>query len=200
MRLGLGLATFVILALAAPAQATLPIGPQFRVSQMGPDGDTSFGTRFPAVAYNSQANQYLVVWVGSNTTAFEREIWGRLVDARGNPLGGNLRISDMGPDGDTNFGADDPAVTYNPLANEYLVVWGGDDGTPPLVDNEAEIFGQRLSAAGAEVGANDFRLSDMGPDGSANADAENPAVTYNPLANEYLVVWQADDGTAPPSR
>src|SRR3989337_153711 len=79
----------------------------------------------------------------------------------------DFRMSDMGPDGNTNFAANFPGIAYNSTNNEYLVVWVGDDTTSPLVDNEFEVFGQRLNAAtGAEVGANDFRISDMGPDGS----------------------------------
>ena len=59
-----------------------------------------------------------------------------------------------------------------------------------LVDNEFEIFGQRLSAAGGEVGANDFRISDMGPDGNGSFAVLNPAIAYNSQPNEYLVVWR----------
>jgi len=192
----LGLLSLAVLV-GTPAQAMLPIGPQFRVSQMGPDGNTTFGAFSAAIAYNPQANQFLVVWSGADTTVGEREIWGRLVDTAGNPLGGNFRISDMGPDGDANYDAFNPAVTYNAQANEYLVVWSGDDNTAPLVEAEFEIFGQRLSASGTEVGTNDSRLSDMGPDGNVSYGAFNPAVTYNAQANEYLVVWSGDDNTAP---
>jgi Ca2+-binding RTX toxin-like protein len=193
----LGLLSLAAVLLGTPAQAMLPIGPQFRVSQMGPDGNTTFGAFSAAIAYNPQANQFLVVWSGADTTVGEREIWGRLVDTAGNPLGGNFRISDMGPDGDANYDAFNPAVTYNAQANEYLVVWSGDDNTAPLVEAEFEIFGQRLSASGTEVGTNDSRLSDMGPDGNVSYGAFNPAVTYNAQANEYLVVWSGDDNTAP---
>jgi hypothetical protein len=77
-------------------------------------------------------------------------------------------------------------------------VWQSDDDTAPLVDGESEIFGQRLNAAtGAEVGDNDFRLSDMGPDGSTSFGAFNPAISYNSANNECLVVWSGDDDTAP---
>src|SRR5262249_56936040 len=87
---------------------------------------------------------------------------------------------------------------YNPTNNEYLVVWSGDDNTGTLVDDETEIFGRRLDAAtGAEVRANDFRISHMGPDGDPNFRAGHPAVAYNPTNNEYLVVWDGDDNTAP---
>jgi len=193
----LGLLSLVAVLVGAPAQATLPIGAQFRVSQMGPDGNSNFAALDPAVAYNSQTNQYLVVWWGTDTTPGEAEVWGRLADAAGNLLGGKFRISDMGSDGDANYDAAEPAVTYNAQANEYLVVWQGDDNTVPLANDEFEIYGQRLSAAGTEVGTNDFRLSDMGPDGDANYDAAEPGVTYNGQANEYLVVWDGDDNTAP---
>ena len=89
----------------------------------------------------------------------------------------DLRISDMGPDGNVNFGTFTPAVAYNSLDDEYLVVWRGDDNTAPLVANEFEVFGQRIDAAtGAEVGVNDFRISDMGPDGNPSFGADIPAV------------------------
>ena len=64
-------------------------------------------------------------------------------------------ISDMGVTSSVAFAAFDPDVSYNPTENEYLVVWVGDD----LVNDEFEIFGQRINAStGAEVGTNDFRL------------------------------------------
>lgn len=46
-----------------------------------------------------------------------------------------------------------------------------------------------------EIGANDFRLSDMGPDGSGDFGAFDPALAYNSLNNEYLGVWEGDDAT-----
>jgi len=178
------------------------LGPNFRISDMGPDGNAAYDAYDPAVAYNSQANEYLVVWYGDDDTAplvdGEFEIFGQRLDAGGAQVGTNdFRISDVGPDGNTGCGATNPAVAYNSTANEYLVVWSGDDTTPPLADNEWEVFGQRLDASGTQVGANDFRLSDMGPDGSASHDAYAPAVAYNSTNNEYLVVWEGDDGTAP---
>ncbi len=43
-----------------------------------------------------------------------------------------------------------------------------------------------------EVGANDFRISDMGIDGQGNT-ARKAAVAYNPTRQEYLVVWEGND-------
>ena len=45
-----------------------------------------------------------------------------------------------------------PDVAYNPASGEYLVAWQGDDDTAPLVDNEQEIFVQRLSTTLAKIG------------------------------------------------
>ena len=108
----------------------------------------------------------------------------------------DFRISDMGPDGNAAFDGFTPAVAYNSTNNEYLVVWQGDDNTSPLVDNENEIFGQRITAAtGAEIGVNDFRISDMGADGNTVFAAAVPNAIFNNTNNESLVVWRGDDTT-----
>ena len=178
------------------------IGGDFRLSDVGPDGDTHYEAVDPAVAYNSTDNQYLVVWSGDDDTAplvnGEQEIFGQRVNgATGAEIGGDLRLSDMGPDGDVGYVAAGPAVTYNSMNNQYLVVWSGDDDTFPLVNDEFEVFGQRVEAAtGAEIGG-DFRLSDMGPNGNTSYGAGGPAVAYNSTDNQYLVVWGGDDNTAP---
>ena len=61
-------------------------------------------------------------------------------------IGANdFRISDMG--GDTLSDALRPAAAYNPISDEYLVVWEGDDLPGAPVDNENEIYGQRVAGA-----------------------------------------------------
>ncbi|VAW52730.1 hypothetical protein MNBD_GAMMA06-802 [hydrothermal vent metagenome] len=162
----------------------------FRISNTaGPVVDDLNATN-PAISYNATNNEYLVVWRGGSV---EFEIHGQRINAaNGAERGTNdFRLSDMGQvDGEGFFSADDPAVSYNAMENEYLVVWAGDD----VVGNEREIYGQRINAAtGAEIGENDFRLSDMGPDNDSNFDANDPDVSYNASNNEYLVIWRGDD-------
>ncbi len=157
----------------------------FRISDMGPDGDGDYDAYDPAVAYNTKNNEYLVVWWGDDNTApfveGESEIFGQRINAAtGAEVGSDFRISDMGPDGNTFYDAFSPAVAYNSTNNEYLVVWEGEDNTGLLVEQESEIFGQRINAAtGAEVGS-DFRISDMGGTGNINFDARAPAVATTP--------------------
>jgi uncharacterized repeat protein (TIGR01451 family) len=184
------------------------IGGDFRISDMGPDGNGNYDGQYVRAAWNSTNNEFLVVWQGDDDTAplvdNEFEVFGqRLNGATGAEVGTNdFRISDMGPDGNTSYVAagfsNPPAVAYNAGENEYLVIWYGDDDTAPLVDNEFEIFGQRLNAAtGAEVGDNDFRISDVGIDSNTSYRAANNSVAYDALHHEYLVVWHADEFRPP---
>ncbi len=173
-----------------------------RMTHMGPDLDRNFDARESDIAFNSTNNEYLVVWEGTDQrtglAAGESEIYGQRVDAASGALLGEVafRISFLGPDGTANFDARNPVVAYNPLHNEYLVTWSGDDDSSPLVEGEFEIFGQRINAAsGSLVGPQNFRISDMGPDGNRNYDATDPAVSYNVQDDLYLVVWRGEDGT-----
>ena len=173
----------------------------FRISDMGPDGDVSFMAFDPAVAYNNTDNQYLVVWHGEDDTAplvdGEGEIFGQLLNADGTEIGGDLRISNMGADGNTAIDANSAAVAYNTMDNEYMVVWRSDNDAAPLVAGEDEVYGQRLTAAGSQVGPTDFRISDMGDDGNIGLDANDPDIIYvrddTSLTNLYWVTWHGDD-------
>jgi hypothetical protein len=192
------------IALSSAALGVLTADPPVRLSSMGPDGAATFWARFPAVAYNPDRDQYLLVWHGEGTTDEEFEIYGRLLDATGAPAGAQFQISRIGTDGDPLSDAFEAAVSYNAEAKEYLVVWRGDVNPAPgaplgaLADNEYEVYGQRLADTGKEIGADDFRISDMGAaDGDSNFDAFEPAVAYDSASNQYLVVWRGDDDAAP---
>jgi hypothetical protein len=178
------------------------IGPNdFRISDMGQNDDPEFDAREAAVAFNRVNHEFLVAWRGEDDTGDlvfdEFEIFCQRIDAAtGAELGFNdVRISDMGAtDGDTDFNAHSPAVAHNPANNEYLVVWRADDDSKGLADNEFEVYGQRLDGAtGAEIGVNDFRISDMGPDGDPAFSAKEPWIDYSDADNEYLVAWEGTD-------
>lgn len=171
------------------------IGAAFFISETGPLGDPDYDAETPAVVYNSAEAEYFVVWSGDETTDGEAEIWGARVSGNGVLLQNDIRISDMGPDGDPTYDALSPAIAYDPVANEYLVVWTGDDDTGALVEDEFDIYVQRLDAQGSPIGTKDFRISSMGPDGDPAYDALAPAVAYNSRDDHYLVAWAGDDDT-----
>ena len=202
-----GDATRIVVDGAALARAAYPVtvdpeigANDFRISEQGVDGDPAFAANDPAVAYNPDLDEYLVVWSGDDSALAddELEIYGqRIAAASGVLVGGRIRISAMGPDGDPAYDASRPAVAYNPLAGEYLVVWQGDDDAPPLVDDETEIFGRRISGAGLLLGADHVRISSMGTDGvgSGGGDAFAPAVACDTATGGYLVVWHGDQAS-----
>ena len=162
----------------------------FRISNQGPPGSGSYQALSPSVAWNSIENQFLVVWIGDHTAASEDEIFGQLVNGSSDSLvGAAVKISTMGIDGVTTIDAAGPDVTYNAAENEYFVVWSGDD----ILNGDNEIYGQRISNVGLEIGVDDIRISDVGPDTNATYQGHDPAVTWNSTENEYLVVWDADE-------
>jgi len=207
----LGLVGMALLFAAAPlrgfparrAGVAEPPAPQgtvafndFRISQMGTDGDVGSAGQLAAVAYNGTDGEYLVVWQGLHLG--ETEIYGQRLDAEGQEIGSDdFRISQMGTDGDTDFTADTPAVAYNSTNNEYLVVWAGTramlEPSSGFFAPDVEVFGQRINAStGALIGGN-FQISDMGPDNSAGYHATRPDVAPNSVDNEYLVVFEGED-------
>lgn len=182
--------------------AGTPQGGEFRISDMGPDGDAAYIGVQPDVTYNARQDEYLVVWEGEDDTAplvdDEREIFAQRVSAAGAEVGANdVRISSMGPDSDPSFDAENPSVAFDITTGQYLVAWYGDDDRAPLVVDENEIFVQRLDATGAEIGADDRRISDMGVNGLTTSGASDPDVAFDEGGNAFLVVWEGDDGTAP---
>ncbi|MCP4407069.1 MAG: hypothetical protein GY807_04785 [Gammaproteobacteria bacterium] len=185
-----------------------------RISSMGGAANLTFIGRFPDVAYNTIDQEYLVVWEGDDTGADDEfEIFGTILNADGSEKVATYKISEMGfaDSTDADFGVrhdgtpgptedTGPAVVYNAINNEYLVVWEADDDENSLIDNEYEIYGQRLAGGtGAAVdGDSDFRISDMGTtDGSTAFTATYPAVAFDSTADVYLTVWHGDDDTAP---
>jgi hypothetical protein len=150
------------------------LGSNFRVVGKGATTEDSDA----AVVWNGTSNQYLIVWEDDRRVATRgQDLYGRLLAADGTPDGGDFRIS--GPGATALEG--DPAVSWSGTANEYLVAWI--DGRN-LATRNRDIYGQRLSATGAAVGAN-FRISGPG----ATTAEDYPAVAWDDLHDQYLVVW-----------
>ena len=165
-------------------------GSDFRISNMGLNTDV-YGANSPAVAFNPAAGEYLVVWDGDHTSPGDNEfeIFGQLIAASGAELGSDFQISEMGPVPSTALGAAAASVAYDPVSQQFLVVWTGAD----VVQGDAEVWGQRISSAGAAVGRSDYRISEVAgpaPDYQAgNADVATGGTS------QMLVLWRATSQT-----
>lgn len=168
-----------------------------RLSSVGPDLMTNRAAENPDVAFDpafgNGTGRFLVVFSGDYDANNATDIFGQFVNPDGSEGGADFRISDMGDDpNSTTFGAALPKVVFNPTEGEFLVVWTGTDNVPGA--GLGEIFGQRIDAAsGADVGTNDFQISDVGPIGETTQRAISPDVDWNAATNTYAVSYTGDD-------
>jgi hypothetical protein len=163
----------------------------FLISQVGglpPDPWTRYpavDARSPTVAYNETDNQYLVVFEADNffqtVDSWRPDIHGQLLAADGSEIGpDDFRVSQK-LEGQAQ---QSPSVAYSPEAGEYLVTWETDT-----------IRGQRLTAAGSEVGADDFAISE--DDAALDLPSGgSPSTVYEPGTGEYRVVWSGAANSA----
>lgn len=165
------------------------IGGLFRISNNGLDADFMKQSTDPAVAYDPDQDQYLVVFESNVQANGEVEIYGQRISGKGKQLGGDFRISVTGPDGDPARDADVPAIAYNPQAHNFLVTWRADALT---TDNDREIFARRVSRLGNLQGSAQ-RISETGPEGDATRGARNAQIAYDSKLSRYLVAWEGDD-------
>jgi hypothetical protein len=153
----------VLLAALLTANAGSPIGSRFVIRNDGSATEVE-----PAVAYNSQRQEYLVVW--HNEWPANKDIYGQRVARDGGLAGPWFAIS---PTGGTRY---NPDMAYNSGHDEYLAVW--EDGL--------DVQGQIVGATGLLSGGAITVCS-----GYAGLDAcSNPAVAYSSTSDRYLATWQ----------
>ena len=160
---GLGL-----LELDAASAAGNPIGANFPISDV-----PSLDAQHASVAYNSQRDEYLVVW--ANDRPVNDEIVGQRVAKDGTLLGPAFFIA-AGPTGDRL----NPDVAYNSQRDEYAVVWEG----------EGHIQAQRVPGLGGTEGS-EWTIAL----GSNSVHYDQPAVAYAFTKDRYVVVFRHLDVT-----
>ena len=165
---------------------TIPIRQEGPVGSGSPIGNSWFpiswinnesshhNEEFPAVAYNSLQQEYLVVWEQADG-AGNRAVYGRRLSKDGALVSSWFRIS---PAGGVNH---QTAVAYDSAHNNYLVVYEVDG---------LGVMGQRLGGYGGYVGV-EFQISPLA-DGSNSF--HEPAVAYSTNSDQYLVAWQTQSG------
>ncbi len=168
------------------------IGPSFLISSSGP-ADTDH--RQPAVAFSPAHSQYLVIWSSDAANPGAYEIVGQVINPDGQLVGPTNRYSDMGSiDTDPAFDAVTPDLAFHPFLNEFVVVWAADDDPGALSDGRFEVYGQLVDGStGAELGANDFRITYSLADDKGN-DVLEPSVAVHPSSDRWFVAFEGDLG------
>jgi hypothetical protein len=127
----------------------------------------------PAVAYNSQHGEYLVVW---HTEEQDSDVYAQRVSVSGALRGGTIAVSVA------NLVQQRPRLAYNSQRDEYLIVW--QDGTGEVdLSGYNHIRGQRLSWDGNLLGG-------AIPICDATPWQLEPDIAYNSHDDRYLVVWR----------
>jgi hypothetical protein len=162
----------VLLAVGASAVgAGGPVGSGFLINAETDD------QVFPAIAYNPERQEYLVVWNHDRPHPQDDDIYAQRVAWNGRLVGPRFAVT--GPGAQCRY----PDVVYNPTQKQYLVVWEEYDGT------RFRIQGQRLTDTGQLVTP---RIPISDPDSQG---CYRPAVAYALVADRYLVVWNTSQTT-----
>lgn len=147
-----------------------PIGSWFPISSQFLQGDQ----RGARIAYNSQHQEYLVVW-WSGHDPDDYSVWGQRVARNGALVGMPITIA-AGYPSERRF----PDVAYNSQHDEYLAVWDDRDAT------YWSIRARRVAANGWLPGAVFTVASGILTD----TYCTNPAVAYASTADRYLVIYE----------
>ncbi len=165
-------------ALAAPSRDSDPRiqNPQSAIQNQTIGGDILLSVHpyddfNPAVAYNTPAGEFLVVWRNGSDVVGQRYL------ATGQPLGELFDVSDTG--GTHSY----PSVAYSLIGDCYLVVWQDNR------NGDYDIYGQLVDAGGALLGSNFYIYT-------GNGNQERPDVGSD--GTNFLVAWHGnyqDDST-----
>lgn len=131
----------------------------------------------PAVVYDDNNNYFFVIWEDARGGTNNYNIYGRIYDLNGNPVGSEKMITNR-PNNQVQ-----PDMVFDSVNNQYLIVW--EEGIH-AAHGPFEIWGQRFTANGNPLGSAQ-RLS---PAASASTDYVFPSVAFCSLTQRFLVTWQ----------
>ena len=138
----------------------------------------------PAVAYNSQHDEYLVVW--HNTwPGPSREVWGSRVSSQGAVID-SFKLGTAVSANDHSLAS----VAYDPTRDRYLVVWIYDyygNGS------DWDLHGRFIPWNGPNASLTEFVINGY------TSDQWDPQVVYATFQDEFLVTWTNIQTTAPAS-
>jgi hypothetical protein len=122
------------------------------------------------VQFDSVNNRFCVVWEDARNGETNYNVYGRLYDTNGNPVGGEKGIAT------TTYSQCEPWVAFDPIHSHYMIVW--EEGI------KAGIFDENLNQIGSTISI---------ATGSDTVDYNFPCVEFCQQTQRFLVTWNNDD-------
>ena len=149
---------------------------------------TMWNASHTAIAFNSQRQEYLVVFNDKYIFTNDPNIYdqpGFILDAEGNVISGPIMV-DNGPG--SHFS---PYVEYNPLDDTYMLNWEDFRHVPPGMPwyfGPFDIYGSLLDGEGNIIVDPVYSVDDTGQPDEGETQVV-PSIAHNPKHNEFLVAW-----------
>ena len=137
--------------------------------------DSTLNESNPDIAHNTTDNQFMIVAEVDTNGAGQTEVYRRVISADGVPVVSSAAIS-------SSISAQtSPAIAYNSINNEYMIVFTLDNNG----DGNLDQFTIILTANGSTLPVSpNFEVIS-----AAGFDFDQHAIVHNPVNNEYALVF-----------
>lgn len=181
--------------------ASFPIGGEDTAGKFAANQFISAGyVGAPALAFNDSASEYLIAWTGNanfkNSLGKyyqETEVFGQRLSGSAQVGIDDFRITYFDPEERRSSSTGLPAIDYNGINNEYMLVFEGhtiyDAPNAKGEPHGSYIFSQRIDAKGVSLSTHTIISPQV-------MFMDGPAIAFNSSKNEYMVVWKVGRASA----
>jgi hypothetical protein len=135
------------------------------------------------VQFDSVNNRFCVAWEDARISYSDYEVWGRLYDTNGNPVGVEKDLTNN----EVNCQCE-PWLAFDPIHQRYMLVYeNGVTGDNGPFSVEARIFDKDLNQIGGTITI---------ASGTDTVDNNYPCVEFSEPTQRFLVTWNNDDISA----